>query len=632
MRVTKLSSDVILPPNSTRTVFQMQRFKSYALRYGIGIASFGMCLILAFALHYFSIKVDQGLLIIAALAVSAWYGGTGPGLMVAILIELVSMGAATPRQEPTHVLIFGELSRTAIMSIIVLLVSARRNAERRLLDQRRWLEVTLSSIDNAVITTDLNGVVSFMNPAAEAMTAWTYSRAKGKLLEEVFKIDNQEILHSHSQALSDVILRSQDGTAREIVVSAGQLRDKSDGIKGSVLVFRDVTERKQLQDQFRQAQKMEGIGRLAGGIAHDFNNLLTVILGYCEMARNKAAGNKPLCNDLAEVIGAGERAAGLVSQLLAFSRKQVLKPQIIDLSEIVANSERMLRRLIGEDIDLVCIKTDELAHVLADSGQIEQIILNFAVNARDAMPNGGKLTIETANVELDENYARLHTDVVPGRYVLLAISDTGHGMDSDTQARVFEPFFTTKEVGKGTGLGLSTVFGIVKQSGGHLWLYSEPGKGATFKVYFPVVDEPVESVHEVARVDSVRGNETLLLTEDDEAVRRLAESILKACGYNILLAASGAEAIGTLKQTPGIALLITDVVMPGMSGRELALEMEKIAPQTRVLYLSGYAENAIVHHGVLEAGLAFLPKPFTPDSLARKVREVLDQQCVRSWR
>jgi two-component system, cell cycle sensor histidine kinase and response regulator CckA len=603
----------------------MKAFKTYALRYGIGVAAFIGCLILALTLQYFSIKIDQGLLIVAALAVAAWYGGTGPGLMVAILIELVSMVAAKPQQESMPVRIFAEVNRTAVLMIISLLISARRNAERRLRDQRELLQVTLSSIDNAVIATELTGIVTFMNPAAEAMTGWTLQEATGRPLDEVFQLVGERSVEDHSKT-PDVIVRSQDGTTRQIEFSKAPIRDKANRTTGSVLVFRDVTERKLLQDQFRQAQKMEGIGRLAGGVAHDFNNLLTVILGYCDLAFTKAVNNINLSADLKEIKSAGERAAVLVSQLLAFSRKQVLQPRVLDLNEIVDSSEKMLRRLIGEDVDLVSNTRSGLGHVQGDPGQIEQIILNLAVNARDAMPEGGKLMIETANVELDENYARTHAEVVPGRYVLLAVSDTGHGMDAATQGRIFEPFFTTKELGKGTGLGLSTVFGIVKQSGGHIWLYSEPGKGATFKVYLPIVDEPVESSEDAAPIAaSLRGSETILLTEDDEAVRGLAETILETYGYHVLVAASGSEAIEISKRAPEIALLITDVIMPGMSGRELASAMEKMAPHVRTLYLSGYAENAVVHHGVLDKGVAFLPKPFTPDAFARKVREVLDR-------
>lgn len=602
----------------------MKVFKSYALRYGVGLAAFIVSLILAYTLRRFSIKIDMGLVILGALAVSAWYGGTGPGLMVAILIEIVSMVGANPQQESTLTRIFAEVSRTLVLTIIALLVSARRNAESRLRDQREWLQVTLSSIDDAVIATDLNGCVTFMNPSAEAMTGWTPQRATGRPLDEVFRpVDRHST--EDSKRLSEVILTSQDGTTRQIELSAAPIRNDANRTKGSVLVFRDVTERELLQEQFRQAQKMEGIGQLAGGVAHDFNNLLTVILGYCALAYRESVSNNSLRDHLNQIKAAGDRATGLVSQLLAFSRKQVLKPRVLNLNEIVASSEKMLERLIGEDIDLVCNTRSELGNVLADSGQVEQIILNLAVNARDAMPHGGKLTIETANVELDVNYARTHTEVVPGRYVLIAVSDSGHGMDTVTQARIFEPFFTTKELGKGTGLGLSTVFGIVKQSGGHIWLYSEPGHGATFKIYLPRVDENATSAgREIGSVISLNGSETILLVEDDEMVREFAQAALQSYGYAILAAAAAPAALEISRQHIGlIRLLVTDVVMPGITGLKLSEQLTQLRPEMKVLFVSGYADDAIVHHGVLDAQEAFLQKPFTPDALARKVREVL---------
>jgi len=600
----------------------MKGLKFQLIRYGKALGIFVLCLVLSAVLHRVSFN-DQGLLILAALGCAAWFGGTGPGVLVAILIELVSWaGANRPTVSLAH-LIIGEANRLAILVIIALLVSARRKADARIRSQSAWLEVTLSSIDDAVITTDLKGIVGYMNPTAEELTGWSASVATGMPIEEVFRLTDGVIT---SEAQTDVNLISKDGTTRHIDVSVSPLRTGSEDSTGSVFAFRDVTARKQLQDQFRQSQKMEAIGQLAGGVAHDFNNLLTVILGYCQLAKRKTKDNESLSQDLDQIEEASARATTLVGQLLAFSRKQVLRLESLNLNEIVARSEKMLIRLIGEDVDLVTITTADIGHVRADAGQVEQIILNLVVNARDAMPNGGKLTIETANVELDENYAKMHLEVTPGHYVLLAISDTGHGMDAKTQARVFEPFFTTKELGKGTGLGLSTVFGIVKQSGGHIWLYSEPGKGSTFKIYLPRVDEPVNiGETEVPTVDSLRGSETLLLTEDDEAVRVLAEKILSTQGYEVLVATSGAGAMEIIRNTPGISLLITDLVMPGLTGRELALELEKVQPDSKVLYLSGYAPSAIIHQGVLEEGVAFLAKPFTPDALARRVRQELDR-------
>jgi PAS domain S-box-containing protein len=397
--------------------------------------------------------------------------------------------------------------------------------------------------------------------------------------------------------------------------------------EGSATVFfNDVTERKLLQDQLIQAQKMESIGRLAGGVAHDFNNLLTVISGYSELLLARRGIGNPVLGHVTEIQRAAARAASLTRQLLAFSRQQVLEPQVLDLNVIISNTDKMLRRLIGEDIELVTIAGTALGRVKADAGQMEQVVMNLAVNARDAMPKGGRLTIETANVELDEAYARRHVAVKPGPHVMLAMSDTGMGMDSETQARIFEPFFTTKEKGKGTGLGLATVYGIVKQSGGNIYVYSNLGHGTTFKIYLPRVDGALESVNTPkARTEVPQGCETVLLVEDEESVRSLLQGILRSNGYTVLEASRGEEALGICEGHKGaIHLLLADVVMPQMSGRELAERLISTRPQMKVLYMSGYTDDAVVRHGVLESNAAFLQKPFTPEILARKVRLVLD--------
>ncbi len=388
----------------------------------------------------------------------------------------------------------------------------------------------------------------------------------------------------------------------------------------------DITERKGLEMQLLQAQKMEAVGQLAGGVAHDFNNVLTAIAGYAELLREDLPGEDARRGDAEEIIRATERAAALTRQLLAFSRRQVLAPRVLDLNTVVASVDNMLRRLIAADVELRTALAPELGAVRADPGQLEQVIMNLVVNARDAMPRGGKLTIETANAELDESYALEHPAVMAGPYVMLAVSDSGVGMDGITQARIFEPFFTTKEKGKGTGLGLATVYGIVKQSGGNIWLYSEPGRGTTFKIYLPRVDQPIElPAPTPAARETPRGTETVLLVEDDEAVRALARKMLAAHGYTILAAPSGADALELAASHAGpIHLLVTDVVLPGISGRELAARFESVRPGLKVLYTSGYTDEAVVHHGVLDAGIAFLQKPFSSGSLARKVRETLD--------
>ncbi|HEX7599636.1 MAG TPA: PAS domain S-box protein, partial [Polyangia bacterium] len=422
--------------------------------------------------------------------------------------------------------------------------------------------------------------------------------------------------------------RHKDGRAIAVDVNARQIT--WGGQPATMSICRDITERKRLEEQFQASQKIEAIGRLAGGVAHDFNNLLTVILNYTEFAIEKVHKDDPIREALEEVKKAGARAAALTRQLLAFSRKQVLTPQLLDLNQLVANLEKMLRRLIGEDIHLQQRLASDLGTIKADPGQIEQVIMNLVVNARDAMPDGGKLTIETANVDLDNQYAERHVSVTAGPYVLLAISDTGCGMDAATQKRLFEPFFTTKPRGKGTGLGLSTVYGIVKQSGGNIWAYSEVGQGTSFKVYLPRLssDERAADLKRTGGRPAV-GSETILLVEDEAALRGVVERMLRAVGYQVVVAANGGEALLACQQHQGaIELLLTDVVMPKMSGRQLAEQLQRERPGLHVLYMSGYTDDAIVHHGVLDPGTSFIGKPFSAADLARKVRDTLDTPLV----
>jgi nitrogen-specific signal transduction histidine kinase/CheY-like chemotaxis protein len=396
--------------------------------------------------------------------------------------------------------------------------------------------------------------------------------------------------------------------------------------------IRDLTERKQAEkalhhaeEQFRQAQKMEAVGRLAGGVAHDFNNILTVITGYAHLLLSTLPAKAPQRVAVETISKSAARATTLTRQLLAFSRRQVLDMKVFDLNTTVADMGNMLLRLIGEDIDLVTIPGANLMPIKADPGQIEQVMMNLAVNARDAMPHGGKLTIETQNVELDESYTRAHPEVRPGRYVMLAVSDTGVGMDAATKERIFEPFFTTKEVGKGTGLGLATVYGIIKQSGGHIAVYSEPGKGSTFKVSLPSSDAKQVSVVAGQRsAVAPRGKGTILLVEDEEMVRNLSSQILQEHGYTVREARHGQEALNlSAEDLENVDLTVTDVVMPEMNGRDLAQRLLGRKPNMKVLYVSGYTDNAVLRNGLLEPGSAFLEKPFSPDSLARKVHDLL---------
>jgi signal transduction histidine kinase len=443
----------------------------------------------------------------------------------------------------------------------------------------------------------------------------------GRMEAEVYRRAQQ------IQKVNQELLELRDRLEQRVEERTGDLRRANDELR------REVDERRRAEEALRrseaqllQAQKLEAVGRLAGGIAHDFNNLLSVILSYSEELLSAIPAGEAH-DKLAEIERAGQRAAELTRQLLVFSRQQVTDLAVLDLNQVLTGVSTMLRRMLREDVALRVVPAARLGVVRADRGQIEQVIMNLAVNARDAMPNGGLLKLETADVDLDDSYAGDHIGVTPGPYVMLAVSDTGHGMDAATQARVFEPFFTTKERGKGTGLGLSTVFGIVQQSGGTIWLYSEPGRGSTFKIFLPRVAGVAAPSAETDRSSSIpRGTETVLLVEDQDEVRRVARTILERFGYRVVEASDAGEALGLARQEQfAIDLLLTDVVMPGMDGRQLADRVLEARPGLKVLFMSGYTDDVILHHGVLDSGVAYIQKPLTPESLARKVRQVLDQ-------
>jgi nitrogen-specific signal transduction histidine kinase/ActR/RegA family two-component response regulator len=403
-------------------------------------------------------------------------------------------------------------------------------------------------------------------------------------------------------------------------------RDASGQSQHVISVIEDITERRALEAHVRQASKMDAVGRLASGVAHDFNNLLSVVISYSELLAADLKEGDPMRADLDEIKSAGMRAVNLTRQLLAFSRQQVLQPQIVDLTEIVSGMEKMLRRLIGEDVELIAAVAPALGKIVVDPGQMEQVIMNLVVNARDAMPDGGKVTIETSELVLDEVTASEHIGMKAGPHVMLTVTDTGSGIDKATQARMFEPFFTTKDAGNGTGLGLATVFGIVRQSGGTIWVDGEPGTGTVFKVCFPTTDRPMVAHDSVRSQDrgALRGSETILLVEDEECVRSLARTILSKYGYNVLETQNGGEAFLLCEQhAETIDLLLTDMVMPRMSGRQLAERLVSLRPEMKVLYMSGYTDDAVVRHGVQDSTIAFIQKPITPEALARKVREVL---------
>ena len=512
---------------------------------------------------------------------------------------------------------------------------ARR--ERRKFEQTLMkLRMAVEASGEVIFMTDGQGLFTFVNPEFTRLYGYTSEEVLGKTTPRVLKSGETPpeqyatlwaTIRNKQVATWEVTNKTKDGRKVNIEGTVNPILDDRGEIAGFLSIHRDVTKRKQLEVRYRQAQKMEAVGRLAGGIAHDFNNLLTVINGYSQIVLEQLCPDHPMRPQVDKIQKAGERATAMTRQLLAFSRQQVLAPQVLDLNEVVAGIDRMLGRLIGEDIELVTSVSPGLRLVKADPGQIDQVIMNLVVNARDAMPQGGRLTIETANVLLGEGEFGCRLVVAPGPYVLLAVSDTGTGMTEEVKGRIFEPFFTTKEHGKGTGLGLSTVYGIVKQSDGYIWADSQPGKGTTFKIYLP----PVATV-EAKRVEKTEprpraagGSETVLVVEDNEAVRSYVRSMLETQGYVLLEAGDSEEAVQLTENHAGpIHLLLTDVVMPRMSGPELAARLRPQHPEAKVLYMSGYTDNAIADHGVLDPGTYFLQKPFVAETLLQKVREVLD--------
>ncbi|HEX8696051.1 MAG TPA: PAS domain S-box protein [Longimicrobium sp.] len=522
-------------------------------------------------------------------------------------------------------------------------ITERRASEEALRRRERHFRSLIEMGQDVITVLEGDGDVRFASPSVQRVLGYEPRElVGGYLFEHVHPDDVPAALEGFDRAIrapgepqwTEFRVRHKDGDYRTLETIATSLLHDPD-VQGIVVNSRDATERKQAeealrlsQQQFLQAQKFDAIGRLAGGVAHDFNNLLTAIRGNAELLLLDIPPDDARREDVEEIRHAAERAAGLTRQLLAFSRRQVLQPRVLDLNAVVLDMERMLRRLIGEDVELVTRLERSAAHVRADPGQLEQVLLNLAVNARDAMPSGGRLIVETRNARLDEELKRTYPYVVPGSYVLLAVTDTGHGMDRETQERVFEPFFTTKP--RGTGLGLSTVYGIVKQSGGYIWVYSEPENGTTFRIYLPPVEAPAEEAASgPGAAAPTRGAETVLLAEDEETVRRLARRVLQRSGYTVLEAADGEEALRVAGAHRGpIHLLVTDVVMPRLGGRDLAARLLAARPGLRVLYVSGYTEEAVQRHGVLDPGIGFLEKPFTAEALAERVRRALDEPAA----
>jgi two-component system, cell cycle sensor histidine kinase and response regulator CckA len=579
------------------------------------------------------LQSEAVLLFIFTIWLSAWYHGYTGGL--------VASGAATAAL--VYYLFFSglyaesgarALARVLSFLAVALLLTWLTASWR---DSRRMVDATLSSIGDAVLATDRGGRITFLNPVAETLTGWASAEARGKTVAEVMhlveELSRKPLENPVSHALREhvmvtphehAVLLSRSGAEVPVEQSAAPMRESSGEVLGGILVFRDISKRRQLEEQVTHAQKMDAVGRLAGGIAGDFNNVLTVITGYAELLRSEVPAASPLRRFVEEIIYAGERAAALTRHLLAFSRGPGAQPRVLDLNSVITNMEPMLRRLLGQNIELILLPGSTLGRIQADPAQIEQVIVNLATNSRDAMPQGGKLVIETANVDLEEASSK-SLGVKPGSYVMIAISDTGLGMDAETRSRLFEPFFTTKDPAKGSGLGLATVYGIIKQCEGQVTVYSQPGCGTIFEIYLP---QAHDIVPQPARELSPKGSETILLVDDEEGVRKLVGAVLRSNGYDVLEASNGSAALSAYeKNFHKIDMVLTDVVMPQMSGFDLGRELANRTPGLKILYMSGFRDNAIGTNSG-EPPKAFLHKPFTPSALLAKVREVLDAETA----
>jgi len=605
------------------------------LRYGVALLSVILALIPALLL---SDLAESRLVVFAvAIMVSAWYGGWKPGLVATSFALTVSayfsLGQGHSPSEYRRAIIH------LILFVVVALLICWSNAALRSAQEGLWRSEAnfRSLVTNApygICRCDATGIVLSANPALVAMLGYREgSDLVGRSLPTLFRefqewfaaADHLAAAERFTGLTADWVRR--DGTSLTVRLSGRTIRDR-DHTTYVELFAEDVTERRALEQQLRQAQKMEAVGRLAGGIAHDFNNLLMVIAGYCELLLEGVGASAAARGPAEEISKAAKRAIALTGQLLAFGRKQMLAPRVLDLNGVITENLKLLTRVIGEDIELVMVAVPDLGRVKADPGQIEQVMMNLAVNARDAMPQGGRLTIETANLRVEEGSTRPHMPSEPGDYVMLAVSDTGLGMDAETQTHIFEPFFTTKGP-KGTGLGLSTVYGIVKQSEGYIWVRSQPNRGTTFRIFLPRVDETGESVAQegpLTMTEASPGHETILLVEDETTLRELTRQYLATLGYEVLSVPDPAVALDVAGAHRGaIHLLLSDVIMPGMNGRELAQRIVSMRRETRVLYMSGYSDSVVGHNGELEAGIDLLQKPFALPILKAKVRQVLDR-------
>ena len=584
-----------------------------------------------------SSAIAPGILLpfLTAVFLVAWFYGLGPALASSAIAVVLADFFLVP---PFYSLAVADANGAIELVVLLLLCLTITFAVERWRSRTALFSAMISGIAEGMVATDHRGIIWFMNPAAEEVTGWTRREAIGRPAQDVLRLLNEKT----GEPLEDpvgkvlregkaivlrnyVLLASKDGAEVPVEESTSPLRAKDGKLRGVTFVFRDVSRYRQILDQASHSQKMEAVGRLAGGVAGDFNNLLTIMTGYSELLRSELAPGNPLRRFADEIQIAADRAAGLTRQLLAFSRGQVIQPKLLDLNALVANMETMLRRLLGEKIEVVLLPGPGLGRIKCDPGQIEQVIVNLAVNSRDAMTAGGKLVIETGNVTLEgENSRRIGLE--PGAYVMIAVSDTGVGMEAETRSRLFEPFFTTKTKGKGTGLGLSIVYGIVRQNGGQITVFSQADCGTIFEIYLPRTKETAEPVHRGRAARTGKGSETILLVDDEDGVRKLCSSILQSNGYTVIEASDGSAGLVAYEKNSGqIDLLLTDIVMPHMNGFELADRLAEKDTQLGILYMSGYRDNPIGSPG--KAGeRPFLHKPFTPDVLLAKVRESLDER------
>lgn len=631
----------------------VESLRSTLFRYAVAFVAFAAVIGISLLLRYLEFQLNLTILIVVALVAVAWFGGRGPGLVFSLLVIGATM-YLTPVAPDSSLSrsAFGYFSLLALLVFIVVLISGRKSVEQRLRRQSDFFRISLSSIGDAVIATDSEGAITFINPTAEKLTSCSAANAIGKPLGDIYKIADEETgrplenvfetIRERDEIVSfegNSYLSSREGGKIPINDTGASIIDSNGTFIGTVVVFQDVTERREAERDLiesearaQQSQKLEAIGTLTGGVAHDFNNLLTAILGYTQLSIRRLKPDDPLRENLVTIEKAGTRGAELTQKLLAFSRRQRLDRRVINLNDSIGEILKLLERVIGENIKVTFTAIDDLNAVYADPAQIEQVIMNLSLNARDAMPKGGRLVIETRNVELDEFYCRQYPNCVPGTYAQILVSDTGTGMDAEIVGRVFEPFFTTKDVDKGTGLGLSMVYGIVKQHGGHLSVYSEPGRGTTFKVFLPVSGIGAEKDARVVQPSLLGGTETILVAEDEEALRNLSMEVLTALGYKVLSAENGEEAVKLFAAHRNeIDLLLFDVVMPVTGGPEAYQKIREIGGgKVPLIFMTGYSSEVIDNPYVKQnpafdlGGVRVFQKPYTLDALGRIVRDVLD--------